>query len=161
MSDTRNLKPAVPAGTADVVREPEPTGWVGWIVFAGAMLIVIGGFQAMMGFVALFKPGYYLVTRNGLVVPVQYSVWGWVHLVLGAVAFIAGLGVLIGQTWARVVAIIMAVVGVLVNIAFIAAYPVWITILVVLNVIVIYALAVHGREMRAYRDVDFGSGQYR
>jgi hypothetical protein len=68
---------------------------------------------------------------------------------LGLVALLAGFGVLAGQMWARVIGIIMAAVSVIANIAFVAAYPVWSIIVIVLDVIVIYALCVHGREVKA------------
>jgi hypothetical protein len=48
--------------------------------------------------------------------------------------------------WARVLGIVIAVVSALVNIAFLSAYPLWSTIIIALDVLVIYALAVHGRE---------------
>jgi hypothetical protein len=56
-----------------------------------------------------------------------------------------------GQTWARVVGVILAVVSAIVNVAFLAAYPVWSTIIIALDVFVIYALIVHGSEARAMR----------
>ncbi len=52
--------------------------------------------------------------------------------------------------WGRVVGVILAVVSAVVNIAFLAAYPVWAALLITLDAIVIYALVVHGREVRAY-----------
>jgi hypothetical protein len=38
-----------------------------------------------------------------------------------------------------------------VNLAFLAAYPVWSVMLITLDVLVIWALAVHGKEMRTER----------
>jgi hypothetical protein len=131
-------------------RRTEPTGWTGWVFFAGLMMITLGAFQAMMGFVALLDDQYYLVTRNGLVVSVDYTTWGWIHLVLGTVAFFAGFAVMFGQMWGRVVGIILAIVSAIVNMAFVAAYPVWSMIVITIDVIVIYALAVHGREAKEY-----------
>jgi hypothetical protein len=107
---------------------------------------MVGSFQAISGLVALFNDDYYLVGSNGLVVSVDYTAWGWVHLVLGVVAFLTGIGMMIGQSWARVTGIILAVLSAIVNLAFLAAYPVWSVLVIALDVIVIYALAVHGRE---------------
>jgi hypothetical protein len=50
--------------------------------------------------------------------------------------------------WARVVGIIIALLSALANIAFLAAYPIWSTIIIAIDVLVIYALAVHGRAVR-------------
>jgi hypothetical protein len=131
---------------------PTPTGWVGWIVFSGVLMTMLGVFQIIMGFVALFKEDYYLVGRTGLVLEVDYTVWGWVHLIFGIVILLAGFGVLAGQMWARVVGIILAVVSAIANIAFLAAYPIWSVIVITLDVLVIYALCVHGREVKSSFD---------
>jgi hypothetical protein len=50
---------------------------------------------------------------------------------------------------ARVVGVVIACLSALVNLAFIAAYPVWSTIMITIDVIVIYAIIVHGRELKA------------
>jgi hypothetical protein len=126
----------------------KPTGWVGWVFFAGIIMAIIGTFQVMMGLVAIFDDGYYLVTDQGLMLSVNYTAWGWLHLILGAVVIAAGVGVMRGQTWARAVGITLAAINAIVNVAFLAAYPVWTVMVVSLDVIVIYALAVHGREAK-------------
>ena len=130
-------------------RQPERTAWVGWIMFASVMLILVGTFQAIAGLVALFNDDYYLVTRNDLVISLDYTTWGWVHLLLGIVLVAAGLGLAVGQMWARVVGILVALLSAVVNIAFLAAYPVWSTIMIAIDVLVIWALTVHGKETKA------------
>jgi hypothetical protein len=130
-------------------RGTEPTGWVGWVFFAGLMMVTLGAFQAMMGFVALFQDDYYLVTRNGLVLSVNYTTWGWIHLLLGAIAFAAGFAVMTGHMWGRIIGIILAIGSAILNMAFLPAYPIWSAIVITIDVIVIYALAVHGREASA------------
>lgn len=129
----------------------EATGWVGWIVFAAVMMIAIGVLHAIQGFVALFKDSYYLVGRTGLVVSVDYTTWGWVHLIVGLLVAAAGAGLLAGRMWARVVGVGVALLSMLINFAFVAAYPIWSICLIAVDILVIYALIVHGREMRAAR----------
>jgi hypothetical protein len=128
---------------------PEPTGWVGWILFAGVMMIMAGSLHVIAGLVALFKDEYFLVGKNGLTVSVDYTAWGWVHLIAGAIIGLAGFAVMVGQMWARVLAVVLAVASAIVNIGFLAAYPVWSAIIIALDVLVIYALTVHGREVKA------------
>jgi len=137
--------------TADpgfTVRPTRATGWVGWVVFSGILMIMLGMFHALMGVVALFRDDYYLVARNGLVLSLDYTTWGWVHLVMGIVAVAGGFGVLVGQMWARVFGIVLALISAVTNIVFIAAYPFWSTIVIVLDIFIIYALSVHGREVK-------------
>jgi hypothetical protein len=147
MSETEQ-RPVASNSTYTPSRRPQATGWVGYVVFAGVMLIMLGGFQAIEGLVAIFRDDYYLVTQKGLLLTMDFTAWGWTHLILGAVAVIAGIGVLLGQTWARVTGIIIAVLSALSNIAFLPAYPIWATIIIALDVLAIYALAVHGREVQ-------------
>ncbi|MCA2211480.1 DUF7144 family membrane protein [Jidongwangia harbinensis] len=130
----------------DVPSRSRPTAWVGVVLFGGIMMLMVGGFQCTQGLVAIFREDYYLVSPNGLVVEIDYTAWGWAHLLIGLVAVATGIGVMAGQMWARVLGIVIAVVSALVNIAFLAAYPIWSTIIIALDVLVIYALAVHGRE---------------
>jgi hypothetical protein len=148
-----NEAAATPTAAQDMDTEPvDETVEDGWVVFAGVMMLMLGAFEAMTGFVALLRPAYFLVTRGGLVVTADYTAWGWVHLALGAVALAAGVGVLGGQMWARVVGIVLAVLGATVNLAFLAAYPVWTTIMIAVYVLIIYALAVHGGAAPADAD---------
>ncbi len=128
---------------------PEPTGWVGWVLFAGIMLFLLGTFQAIAGLVALFNDSYYLVATKNLVVNVDYTAWGWTHLAIGVVALFAGWGVMVGQMWARVFGIAVAFLSAVVNLAFLGAYPVWGVIMITVDVLVIYALSVHGREVKS------------
>jgi hypothetical protein len=127
------------------------TAWVGWILFAGIIMFMSGIFNAIEGLVAIVDPGYYAVNAGGLPVHANYAVWGWVLLISGVVLGFAGYGVMVGQTWARVVGVVFASVNALVNLTFLAAAPLWIALTVTLDVLVIYALTVHGREARALR----------
>jgi hypothetical protein len=127
----------------------EVTGWAGWVGFAGIMLIMLGIFQAIEGFVAIFDNGYYLVRPNGLVVNVDYTAWGWLHLIIGLIAVAVGIGLMTGNMAGRIVGVIIAVISATLNLLFIAAYPVWSTIIIAVDVIVIYAIVVHGRELKA------------
>lgn len=124
-----------------------PTGWVGWGFFAAAMMMFLGAFQAIVGLAAIFKDDFYVVTQNSLVA-FSYTTWGWVHLVLGIVIFMAGLELLRGAMWARVIAVFLAVLSLIANAGFVNAYPVWSIIMMVVDVLIIYALTVHGGELK-------------
>lgn len=152
MSDMRQQAPA--AGTTRVPRQrapeapPEPTGWTGWVLFGAMMMILLGAFQAIAGFVALFDDGYYLVTKSGLLVNVDFTTWGWVHLVVGVAALAAGFGLMSGAMWARVTGVVVAMLSAIVNLGFLAAYPIWAVMMITLDVIVIYAITAHGGELK-------------
>ncbi len=130
-------------------QEREPSGWaVGFILFAGIMMVISGGFQAFTGLVALFENEFYAATRNYLL-QFDATAWGWIHLLVGIVVAVAGFAVMAGQMWARVIGIILAVVSIAANFAFIPYYPVWSLVIIALDVFVIWALTVHGRDVVA------------
>ncbi|MFL6134515.1 MAG: hypothetical protein ACJ72A_17050 [Nocardioidaceae bacterium] len=125
------------------------TAWVGWIAFAGMMMVMLGTFHIFQGLVALFNDDYYLVGKSGLVVNVDFTTWGWVHLIGGVIVVAAGLCVFLGQLWARAVGVIVALLSAVVNVAFLAAYPLWSMMMIALDVVVILALTVHGSDVKA------------
>jgi hypothetical protein len=129
----------------------DPTMWLGWLLFGGIMMFVAGALDIIEGLVALFDKSYYRVAPSGLVIHLNYTTWGVGLIVLGVLLMAAGYGVVVGQTWARVFGVVVAVLNSLANFAFVAAAPVWSLLMIALNVVVIYALIVHGREARAFR----------
>lgn len=155
MSDTgagASTHRSQPASTASSYSgESEQTGWVGWIMFAATMMVMLGTFHAIQGLVALFQDDYFLVGKNGLTVHVDYTAWGWIHLILGIVVAGAGAALFVGQMWARIVGILVALLSSVINIAFLSAYPIWSTIMIAVDILVIWALCVHGSEMKANR----------
>src|ERR1700712_3884011 len=141
--------PTLPRPRPDAAREPEPTGWLGWVTFGGIVMVMVGFFGIIEGIAALFREQVFLVAKSGLLVSVNFTTWGWVHLVLGLLVASVGCGVLAGQTWARILGVGLVMVNAVVNLAFLAASPAWSVIAISLDVLVIYALIAHGREARS------------
>ena len=115
------------------------TAWAGVAMFAGFMMILIGAFQAIAGLVGIIDDQFYVLGVK-YVFEFDTTTWGWIHLIAGIVVFLAGLAVFKGSVWARTV-------GVIVNFAFLPYYPVWSIIIIAVDVLVIWALIVHGREL--------------
>jgi hypothetical protein len=136
-----------PAGYR-TTRGQQTTGWaVGFILFAAIMMIMAGFFQVLAGLVAIFENEFYAATRN-YVFQFDATTWGWIHLLVGLVMAFAGWGLLSGRTWARVVAITLAVLSAVANFLFIPYYPFWSLLIITLDVFVIWAVAAHGGELR-------------
>jgi hypothetical protein len=135
---------------SDVRRDiTQPSGWVGLAVFGGLMLMLAGTFQVIAGLVGIFNEDYWQTSKAELVVQADFATWGVMHLSVGVLAFAAGAGIAAGLAWAQGVGIVLAGLSSLVNLAFLQAHPVWSTLVIAFDVLVIYALAVHGREIRA------------
>jgi hypothetical protein len=66
--------------------------------FAGALLIVGGGAQALQALAAIVNDKYFVVAPNYLYT-FDLTAWGWIHLLIG-LAFVAiGICLLLGQGW--------------------------------------------------------------
>jgi hypothetical protein len=128
--------------------EGDVSGWaVGFAFFASMMLMLIGSFHVVSGFVALIDDSFYVV-RPGYDISLDVTAWGWLHVIGGIVMIAAGLGVLTGALWARIIGIAVAVVSAIGSFYSIPYYPVWSILIIALDVAVIWALTVHGRDMQ-------------
>jgi len=126
----------------------DTSGWAaGFTVFAAIMMLMVGVFQALQGLVAIFENEFYVQTRNYLF-QFDATTWGWIHLVLGLLVAFAGWGLLSGRTWARSVAIALAVLSAIANFLFIPYYPFWSLLIITLNIFVIWAVATRGGDLR-------------
>ena len=122
------------------------SGAAGWTFFAGVMMMIIGIFHAIAGLAGVVKDNFYAVTPN-YVFEFDTTTWGWVHLIGGIVILLAGFGVFSGAVWARTVGVIIAVISALASFAWIPIYPVWSIVIIAIDVAVIWALTVHGRDI--------------
>jgi hypothetical protein len=122
------------------------SGWAGGLIlFAGLMMIMVGIWQALEGLIAIFENEFYVATRNYLF-QFDATTWGWIHLILGLLVAFAGYGLLSGRTWARVVAITLAVLSAIANFLWLPYYPFWSMLIIAVDIFVIWAVAAHGRE---------------
>lgn len=136
------------------MEESEVTGWVGWIVFAGTMMMILGVFHMFQGLVALFRSTAIAFPEAGMTIQVSANQWGWLQLLAGALVFFAGLGLFTGRMWARSVGVILVSVSALINFAWANVYPFWSLTLLAIDFFVIYAIIVHGSEMKAARAIE-------
>lgn len=123
------------------------SGWTGWIAFASIMLITMGIFHAIAGLVALFNNEVFVVGAENVWL-LDYTSWGWAHIIWGLLGVWAGMSLVKGGMFGRIIAIFVAVTSAILNLAFVPIYPIWSIIIITIDVLVIYAVTVHGSEMK-------------
>jgi hypothetical protein len=121
--------------------------WLPVVFGAGVLLIVLGVWNVIDGLTALVRGGFVLADAEQ-VVALHVAGWGWVLLALGVVEVCAGIALFIGAQWARVVAVLVAGFNGVVQLAFLAAYPVGALLIMALAALIIYAVVRHGAEAR-------------
>ena len=127
----------------------EEQSWTGWVMFGGIVMIIAGAFDALLGLTAILLPSNeYLFLTDEAVILLDAAGWGWWHLIIGAAMVLVGIFVLRGATWARMVGVVLVSINAISQMGLLAVQPLWSLIMILLDIIVIYALIVHGREMK-------------
>jgi len=133
-------------------REPSSAA-VGWIAFAGFILILGGSFMMLAGLGGIINPDSYVVTKDNIL-KLSTTSWGWWHLILGAVVFFSGFGVFAGNVLARTVGVIAALISAISAFVWLPIYPVWGVIIIAMDFAVIWALTAHGRDIQKAEQMD-------
>jgi hypothetical protein len=117
-----------------------PAGQSGTTVLAATLMILSGLWSFFVGLTAILKQSFFVAQSN---YTFQFSVhgWGWIHLVLGIVVLAAGACVLLGQTWAKALGIVLAAFSGLSYFLFLPYYPIWSVVMIGIDLFVIWALA--------------------
>jgi hypothetical protein len=121
--------------------------WAGWIRFGGILLLIIASLDFFEGLIAIIRSEYYVLTPNQILV-FDTTTWGWIMLIWGIVVGSAGLGLVMGATWARWFTIVVGSLNFIVQLGFIgdAQYPLWALTALALNAMVLYAVIVRWGE---------------
>jgi hypothetical protein len=109
------------------------------VIFGAAMLGVVGVFQLLEGIAAVAKDDVYV---RGVAYTYEFDVttWGWIHIVVGAVAAAVSVGIFLDQVWARIAGIGVAVLGAVASFAFVPYYPLWSLVVLAFYGLAIWAL---------------------
>lgn len=119
---------------------------VGVIMFAAVMLMITGGFHVISGLAAIIEDQFFVLTRE-YVYEFDVTTWGWIHLVAGIVAVIAGIGLFSGNVLARIAGVAVATLSMIANFMFLPWFPLWSVLIIAIDIVVIWALLAHGREI--------------
>jgi hypothetical protein len=121
--------------------------WAGGLTsFAGVMLLIAGLLGVFRGIMAIAQDTVFVTTPN-YVFKFNLTSWGWIHLVLGAIAVIVSFGLFTPSMWARVAGVGIAGLVIIANFLSLPYYPVWSVVMIALSGFIIWALCVvQGRE---------------
>jgi hypothetical protein len=131
----------------DYMSKPLPTGWVGWIAFAAMMMVVTGIFGVISGLAAIVRDETY-VQANGNIWVFDQTSWGWIHLIVGLLVTFVGVKMLQGKPFGMAIGAGIVVLHMMTQFAWMGMYPWWSMVVIAIDVLILYALIVHGGEMR-------------
>jgi hypothetical protein len=111
----------------------------GWAAFAGVILFIVGSLNAFWGLAGILNDDIVIVGGQGALIA-DITLWGWLHLILGSVIAITGVGLLGGSSAARWPAIIFVSINAIVQIVWFPAAPLWAFLIILLDVMILYQL---------------------
>ena len=121
----------------------------GWVVFAGILAALAAMLNVLYGLTMLFNDQWVVLTPRAII-SFDLTTAGVVTLVLGMLQIMIAIGIFNGELWARVLGIVTAGLNVMAQMGFMSIYPHWSWLLIGVNVLVIYGLAVHGDEVAKF-----------
>jgi hypothetical protein len=125
-----------PVGTRAATHRP------GVLTFAAVVMFVVAGFEALTALLAFAGTGWW-VTASGDLVYANFVFWGIVDLIIALIALYAGIDLLRGGAFGRVMGYLFAGLGAIRWLFVIPAAPVLAVVVIALCVMVIYGLAKH------------------
>ena len=118
---------------------------MGFTVLAAVIMLLSGLASFFEGLAAIVK-GNFFVTLPNYAYNVSVSGWGWIHLIMGIVVFLAGACLFMDMLWARIVGVTLASFSLIMNLLYIPYFPVWSIIVIALDLFVIWALLAPRRQ---------------
>jgi hypothetical protein len=128
--------------TRDDAYEFDEERGFGWLLFAATMLGLAGCLSIIDGIMALSRSSFYAANAHYVFSDLRTA--GWIALILGALLIVAAMGVFSGSGFARWFGIFAASLSLIGHFMAVQAYPFWFLIMITLDILVIYALAVYG-----------------
>ena len=133
--------PMIPSGYDTYADETR----VGWITFAGVLLLLLGTVNVIDGIAAIGKARFYVA--NAHYVFGELRTWGWIALILGAAQILVGIGVLAKNQFARWTGVVIVSLNALAQLLMIPAYPFWSLAIFAVDVVALYGLIVYGKRI--------------
>ena len=121
----------------------------GWAAFAGVVMVMVGSLDALWGLGGILNDDVVVVGGHGAIVA-DITTWGWVHLILGLLIAVTGLGLLVGNEAARWLGILFVSVNAISQIVWFPAAPLWAFLLIVLDVVILYQLTARWGNQAAW-----------
>ncbi|UXY35498.1 DUF7144 family membrane protein [Streptomyces albidocamelliae] len=113
----------------------------GLMLFGAVMLMVAGVIDIFRGIMGIAEDDVF-IAANGYVFRFDLTGWGWVTLILGAVAVVVSMGLFQTAKWARISGIVIAGLIIIANFLSLPYSPIWSTLMIAFAGVVIWALCV-------------------
>ncbi|WP_068278969.1 DUF7144 family membrane protein [Aldersonia kunmingensis] len=119
---------------------PTKQAWAGGTSIVAAILLLVVGLVSLLQGISAVAEDEVFVVGIEYVYKFDLTTWGWIHIVVGVLVIIAGLGLFTGAAWARIAAVVFASLSIVANFLWIPYYPLWAILIIALDIVVIWAV---------------------
>jgi hypothetical protein len=118
---------------------------VGWLTFAGVLLLVVGTVNFIEGVAAIGNAHFFV--GNTHYVFGSLNTWGWVALCIGVIQWTVGLGVFVRNQLARWIGVAILSLNSISALLMMPAYPFWSLTIFAMDMLAIYGLVAYGKHL--------------
>lgn len=121
---------------------------IGYAAFAATVLMMVGVMHFLAGLAGALEDEFYVATPNW-VFQFDATTWGWIHMIGGVLLVLASLSIFKGHMYGRIIGTTAAAISAVANFAWLPYRDFWGLVMIFLDLAVIWALTVHGRDIAA------------
>ena len=118
----------------------------GWITFAAVIALTAGGYNLLSGLAAVADDDTLAAQAQEVLYGIDLTVWGWFWVIAGAVQLVAGVLILMRNSWGLLLGVGIAFLSALMTIFVIFIFPLWAIAVLTLDFMVVYALLTRSDE---------------
>jgi hypothetical protein len=127
--------------------EPETYRGEGWVFFAAVMMAMAGFLNAIWGIAAIDDSAFF-TDEGRYVIFDNLSTWGWFLLIVGILQLVAAFSIWNRHTFGQLFGIMCASLNAVILLFTVNAFPFAAFMLFIVDLLVIYGLAVYGGRPR-------------
>ena len=120
----------------------------GWVLFAGIMIMVVGFLNLVYGIAAIDDSAFFVGDQRFVFFD-DLNTWGWFYLIVGVLQLIAAFSIWNRNPFGRVIGIATAAGNAMIVLFTVNAYPFAAFMIFLMDLAIIYGLAVYGGRDRA------------
>jgi hypothetical protein len=117
----------------------------GWITFTAVLAIIIGTFNVLSGFGAVFSDER-VEELGDVLYGINIDAWGWFWIIIGALQVLTGVLIFQRSELGRWLGVLWATLAAALTVMVIFVAPLWTAVVITFEVLIIYALVVRWDE---------------
>ncbi|MCX2965740.1 DUF7144 family membrane protein [Gordonia aquimaris] len=106
-----------------------------------AILLLVGGILELLQGISAVAEDELFVVGPQYIYELDLTAWGWIHIVVAILAIAIAIGLFTGAAWARVGAICIASLSIIINFLWLPYYPWWSILVIAIDLVIIWAVA--------------------